>query len=87
LSNDVVGYSQSGNDTRGWLFRVIDPNVPSPRYFVTGSPVVEEARQLLIAHPDVGDDKVEAVGPVSASNMLEFEVGAGEVKEIDAPYP
>jgi hypothetical protein len=55
---------------------------------VAGSPAVEDARQLLQGHPDVDDDdKVEAVGPVSVSNMLEFEVGAGEVKEIDAPYP
>jgi hypothetical protein len=34
---------------------------------------------------DVRDDEIEALGPVSVSNMLEFEVGAGEVKEIDAP--
>jgi hypothetical protein len=62
-------------------------NVPSPRYFVAGSPAVEGARQLLQAHPDVGGDQIEAVGPVSVSNMLEFGVGAGEVKEIDTPYP
>jgi hypothetical protein len=71
----------------GWLFRIIDPLVASPRYFVAGSPAVEDARQLLQAHPDVGDDKIEAVGPVNASSMTEFEVGAGEVKQIDAPYP
>jgi hypothetical protein len=80
-------YSQTGHGTDGWLFRVVDPNVRSPRYFVAGSPAVEDARQLLQAHPDVGDDEIEAVAPVSVSNMLEFEVGAGEVKEIDAPYP
>jgi hypothetical protein len=78
---------QTGSDAEGWLFRVVDPNVPSPRYFVAGSPAVEDARQLLQAHPDVGGDEIEAVGPVSVSNMLEFEVGAGEVKVIDAPYP
>jgi hypothetical protein len=82
-----MGYSRSGEYAEGWLFRVIDPNVPSPRYFVAGAPAVEEARQLVQAHPDVGGDKIESVGPVSVSNMLEFEVGAGEVKEIDAPYP
>jgi hypothetical protein len=83
-----MAYQQTGTDAEGWLFRVIDPNVPSPRYFVVGSPAVEDARQLLQGHPDVDDDdKVEAVGPVSASDMLEFEVGGGEVKEIDAPYP
>ena len=71
----------------GWLFRIIDPLVASPRYFVAGLPVLEDARQLLKAHPDVGDDKIEAVGPVNAPSMTEFEVGAGEVKQIDAPYP
>jgi hypothetical protein len=83
-AGDVMGYSQYAE---GWLFRVVDPNPPSPRYFVAGSPAVEDARQLLRAHPDVDDgEKVEAVGPVSVSNMLEFEVGAGEAKEIDTPY-
>jgi hypothetical protein len=83
----VMVDSQSGHDTDGWLFRVVDPDVPSPRYFVAGAAAVEEARQLLQAHPAVGGDEIEAVGPVIVSDMLEFEVGAGEVKEIDAPYP
>jgi hypothetical protein len=83
---DVMGYSQSDNETEGWLFRAMDPNVPSPRYFVVGLPAVEEARQLLQEQPDIAGDKIEAVGPVSVSNMLEFEVGAREIKEIDAPY-
>ena len=70
---------QPGGGTKGWLFRVIDPNVPSPRYFVAGLPSVDEARLLLQAHPDVGDDTIEAVGPVSVPSMTEFEVGAGDV--------
>jgi hypothetical protein len=70
-----MGYSQSGHDTDGWLFRVVDPNVPSPRYFVAGAPAVEDARQLLLTHPDVGDDKIEAVGPVNIPDMVQFEVG------------
>jgi len=71
----------------GWLFRVINPIVPPRRYFVVGLSVLEDARQLLQAHPDVGDDTIAAVGPVSIANMLEFEVGLEEVKQIDTPYP
>jgi hypothetical protein len=82
-----MGYSPSGEYAEGWLFRVTDPNVPLPRYFAAGSPAVEDARQLLLTHPDVGDDEIEAVGPVNIPDMVQFEVGAGEVKEIDAPYP
>lgn len=44
------------------------------------------ARQLLQDQPDIIGDKIEAVGPVSVSNMLEFEGGAREVEEIDAQY-
>jgi hypothetical protein len=29
------------------LFRVIDPNVPSPRYIVAGAPGLEDTRQPL----------------------------------------
>jgi hypothetical protein len=78
---------QPSGGTEGWLFRLIDSNVPSPRYFVAGLPLVDEARQLLQAHPDVGDDTIEVVGRVSVPNMIAFEVGAGEIKQIDTPYP
>jgi hypothetical protein len=78
---------QSSKHTEGWLFRVLDPIVPSRRYFVVGLAVLEEARQLLQAHPDVGDNKIEAVSPVSIPNMRVFKVSAGEVKQIDTPYP
>jgi hypothetical protein len=60
--------------------------VPPPRYFVVGLAVLEEAHQSLQTHPDVGDDKVEAVAPVTIPNMLVFEVRSGEVKQIDTPY-
>jgi hypothetical protein len=78
---------QSSDHTEGWLFRVINPMLPSRRYFVVGVAALEDARQLLQAYPDVGDDKIEAVGPVSIPNMLVFDVNAGEVKQIDTPYP
>jgi hypothetical protein len=78
---------RSSDHTEGWLFRVINPMLPSRRYFVVGVAVLEDARQLLQAHPDVGDDKIEAVGPVGIPNMLVFEVRSGEVKQIDTPYP
>jgi hypothetical protein len=72
----------SSDDTGGWLFQVINPMLPSTALFRSrrGS---EDARQLLQAHPDVGDDKIEAVGPVSIPNMLVFDVKAGEVQQID----
>jgi hypothetical protein len=35
---------QPSGGTEGWLFRLIDSNVPSPRYFVAGLPLVDEAR-------------------------------------------
>jgi hypothetical protein len=54
---------------------------------VLGLAVVEEARQLLRAHLDVGDNKIEAVSPVTIPNMRVFKVRAGEVKQIDTPYP
>jgi hypothetical protein len=75
------------NDSaHGWLFRAVPRNAPwPPRYFVAGSSVLEDARQLVQAHPEVGEDTVEAVGHVSKANMIEFEVGTGEVKQIDAP--
>jgi hypothetical protein len=47
--------------------------------------LMEDALRLVQSHPDVGDDTVEAVGRVSAANMMEFEVDAGEAKQIDAP--
>jgi hypothetical protein len=63
-----------------------DNNSPwPPRYFVAGSSVQEDALQLVQSHPDVGDDTIEAVGRVSAANMIEFEVDVGEAKQIDAP--
>jgi hypothetical protein len=83
---NVMGRRQSSDHTEGWLFRVINPIVPPPRYFVVGLAVLEEAHQSLQTHPDVGDDKVEAVGPVTIPNMLVFEVRSGAVKQIDTPY-
>jgi hypothetical protein len=77
----------SSDQTEGWLFRVINPMLPSRRYFVVGADALEVARQLLQAHLDVGDDDIEVVGPVSIANMLVFEVGSREVKQIDTPYP
>ena len=68
---------QPDDGTEGWLFRVTDSNVPSPRYFVAGLPLVDEARH----------DTIEVVGHVSVHSMSEFEVSAGEVKQIDTPYP
>jgi len=53
---------------------VTDSNVASPRYFLAGLPLVDEARQLLQAHPDIGDDTIEVVGHVSVLSMSEFEV-------------
>jgi hypothetical protein len=50
----------------------------SPRYFVVGSPVLEDAWQLLRAHSDVGDDKIEAAAPASIPNKLAFEINVGE---------
>jgi hypothetical protein len=74
------------DSTHGWLFRAVPRNAPwPPRYFVAGSAELEDARRLVQSHPQVGDDTVEAVGHVSTANMIEFEVGAGEVKQIDAP--
>jgi hypothetical protein len=73
--------------TEGWLFRATNRGAPAPRYFVVGSTAYEKARQLVEAHPDVGGDQIEMVGPVTVPNMMRFEVGAGEVKQIDAPYP
>jgi hypothetical protein len=61
--------------------------VPPPRYFVVGSPVLEDAWQLLRAHSDVGDDKIEAAAPASIPNKLAFEINVGEAKQIDKPYP
>jgi hypothetical protein len=78
---------ESSNHTEGWLFRVIDSIAPSRRYFVVGSAVLEDARQLLHAHPDAGEDQTEAVGPVSVPNMLKFKVRRGQVKQIHTPYP
>jgi hypothetical protein len=70
----------------GWLFRAVPRKLPlPPRYFVAGSSVLEEARLLVQSHPEVGDDAVEAIGRVSAANMIEFEVGTEEVRQIDAP--
>lgn len=82
-----MAFRETDDQLEGWLFRVIDPNVPSRRYFVAGSPDLEEARQLLQAHPGVSYDEIEAVGRVSVANMLAFEVGAGEVRQIGTPYP
>ena len=65
---------QPDGGTEGWLFRVTDPNVASPRYFLAGLPLVDEARQLLQAHPDIGDDTIEVAGHVSVLSMSEFEV-------------
>jgi hypothetical protein len=59
--------------------------VPPPRYFVVGSPVFEDAWQLLRAHSDVGDDKIEAAGPASIPNKLAFEINVGEVKQSIRP--
>jgi hypothetical protein len=74
------------DSARGWLFRAVPRDAPwPPRYFVAGSTLLEDALQLVQSHPDVGDDTVEAVGRVSAANMIEFEVDAGEAKQIDAP--
>jgi hypothetical protein len=87
LPADLMAPRRSSDDTGGWLFRVINPMLPSRRYFVVGVAVLEDARKLLQAEPDIGDDKIEAVGPVSIPNMLVFEVNAGEVKQIDTPYP
>jgi hypothetical protein len=87
LPADPMASRRSSEDTGEWLFRVISPMLPSRRYFVVGVAELEDARQLLQAHPDAGDDKIEAVGPVSIPNMLVFEVHAGEVKQIDTPYP
>ena len=61
---NVMARRQSSDHTEGWLFRVINPMLPSRRYFVVGVAVFEDARQLLQAHPDLEDDKIEAVGPV-----------------------
>jgi hypothetical protein len=74
------------DNAHGWLFRAVPRNSPwPPRYFVAGSSVQEDALQLVQSHPDVGDDTIEAVGRVSAANMIEFEVDVGEAKQIDAP--
>ena len=74
------------DSVHGWLFRAVPRDAPwPPRYFVAGSAVQEDARQLVQSHPDVGDDTIEAVGRVSAANMIEFEVDVGEAKQIDAP--
>jgi hypothetical protein len=63
------------------------PDAAIAALFVVGVAVLEDARQLLQAYPDVGHDKIEAVGPVSIPNMRVFEVRPGEVKQIDTPYP
>jgi hypothetical protein len=76
---------KSADHTEGWLFRVIDPNVPQRRYFVVGSAVLEDARQLLQAHPDVDENKIEAVGPVSVPNMLKFKVRHRYALSVGAP--
>jgi hypothetical protein len=52
--------------------------------------VIQFARSAQGARDDghqLDDDKIEAVGPVSIPNMRVFDVTAGEVKQIDTPYP
>jgi hypothetical protein len=73
--------------SRSYFGRVIDQTVSPPRYFVVGSSVLKDAWQLLRAHSDVGDDKIEAAAPASIPNKLAFEINVGEVKQIDKPYP
>ena len=72
--------------TEGWMFRVIDPNYRTPRYFVAGNPIEQQARTLVLDHPDVQGDEVEMVGPVSTPDMTVFDLQPGDVKQIDAPY-
>ena len=63
------------DSAHGWLFRAVPRNGPwPPRYFVAGSSALEEVRQLVQSHPEVGDNTIEAVGHVSTANMIEFEV-------------
>ena len=71
--------------TEGWLFRVITRGASLPRYFIVGAGEREKAQLLVEAEPDVRGDRVEVVGRVSVLNMMQFEVRAGEVKQVDAP--
>jgi len=71
--------------TEGWLFRVIARGASLPRYFIVGAAERDEAQLLVEAEPDVRGDRVEVVGRVSVLNMTQFEVRAGEVKQVDAP--
>jgi CRP-like cAMP-binding protein len=61
----------------GWLFRIIDPLVASPRYFVAGLPVLEDARQLLQAHPDF-DLLIKAGEPVRHFKAGDIIFGEGD---------
>ncbi len=77
----------SENEIGGWLFRVITPGVSlPPRYFVAGVPGLEQAQQLVEVHPDVQGDHVVAIEHVSMTNIAEFDLRPGEIKQIDAPY-
>jgi hypothetical protein len=73
------------SSTEGWMFRVIDPNYPDPRYFVAGHSVEDQALLLVEDHPDVQGDRIEVVGPLSVSSTTFLELRPGDVRRIDAP--
>jgi hypothetical protein len=71
-----MAYAQSGYRSVGWLFRVIDPNSIAGLFRGWLAYGRRPLGPLLQTHSDVDGENIEAVGPVSGANVLEFEVGA-----------